>query len=192
MSHLGRWLSAQVDGELDGVERDRVLNHLAGCDACRQEASALRALKRRMIALGESVSDAAIAGRLIERARSEPYRVGLSAGQTSWSAFPAMVGFWSRPPWVRPSWTGWRIASGSAGAAVLAIGALAFMLGGGHVQRPVPGVTPAVDVYWTKHIYDTGELPGAGAPRSQSSPATYAPGTVSPNFAKRLPRPSSP
>ena len=48
MSHLGRWLSALVDGELDGVERDRVLNHVAGCDACRQEANAMRALKRHL------------------------------------------------------------------------------------------------------------------------------------------------
>ncbi len=62
MTHLGRWLSAQVDGELDGIERDRVLNHLAGCDACREEAVALRVLKRRMVALGEAGADSAIAG----------------------------------------------------------------------------------------------------------------------------------
>ena len=71
MSHLGRWLSALVDEELDGAERDRVLNHLARCAPCRQEANALRALKRRMIALGEDAADSAIVGRLMELVRSD-------------------------------------------------------------------------------------------------------------------------
>ena len=42
MSHLGHRLSALIDGELDGMERDRVLVHLAGCDSCREDAVALR------------------------------------------------------------------------------------------------------------------------------------------------------
>ena len=57
MSHLGLWLSALVDGELDGIERDRVLNHVAGCDMCRTEANAMRALKRRLTALGETCAE---------------------------------------------------------------------------------------------------------------------------------------
>ena len=47
MNHLGRWLTALVDGELDLQERDRVLNHLAGCQPCLREANAMRALKRQ-------------------------------------------------------------------------------------------------------------------------------------------------
>ena len=71
MSHLGRWLSAQVDGELAGIERDRVLNHIAGCNACREEANTIRALKRRMTELGDSAAEESIAGRLIELGRSD-------------------------------------------------------------------------------------------------------------------------
>ncbi|HXF18933.1 MAG TPA: zf-HC2 domain-containing protein, partial [Streptosporangiaceae bacterium] len=58
MSHLGQRLSALIDGELGDAERDRVLAHLARCDACRQDAIALRALKQRMHSLGEAMVDA--------------------------------------------------------------------------------------------------------------------------------------
>jgi len=65
MSHLGQRLSALIDGELDGDERDRVLVHLARCEPCRDEAIALRTLKRRMNALGEAAADSALTRRLM-------------------------------------------------------------------------------------------------------------------------------
>ena len=52
MTHLGQRLSALIDGELDGSERERVLVHLAKCGSCRDEVAALRMLKRRMNAPG--------------------------------------------------------------------------------------------------------------------------------------------
>jgi hypothetical protein len=169
MGHLGLYLSAQIDGELDGVERDRVLNHIAGCDACRQEANALRALKRRMTAFGDSSGDAAIAGRLMELARSDTDRFTATA-RSRWQPPLGQHGFGSRP-----SWFSWRVATGSAGSALLVIGVIAFMLGGTQPDLPVPKVTPAVDAYWTQHSYDTGYLStsGLGSARSQSvTPAT--------------------
>ena len=68
MSHLGQRISALIDGELSDSERDRVLTHIAGCDDCRQEAVALRALKQRMHSLGEAMVDAALTGRLMAMA----------------------------------------------------------------------------------------------------------------------------
>lgn len=177
MSHLGRWLSAQIDGELDGIERDRVLNHIAGCDACRSEANALRALKRRMTALGDTASNTAIAGKLIELARSDG-AMAIPAGRPPWTAARAPA-----VPALRQPWLTWRIATCSAGSALLAIGVIAFMLGGGGIpqSRPVPRVTPAVDAYWTEHIFDTGELPGTPAGLSQSSrQAGSSPGVLAP------------
>lgn len=172
MSHLGRWLSAQVDGELDGIERDRVLNHLAGCDACRREANALRALKRRMTALGDSAADTTIAGRVIERAKSEPDLVADLPRGPRWSPrFASELGARSsRPRQARPrqAWPVWRIATGGAGSGLVAVALLAFMLGGGQGAHPTPKVSPAVDRYWKQHILDTGQKPVTGAVLIQS------------------------
>lgn len=168
MSHLGRWLSAQVDGELDGIERDRVLNHLAGCEACRHEANALRALKRRMTALGESAADTAIAGRLIERAKSEPELVPDLPPAGQWELPPSIPDLRSPSSRRRQDWPGWRIATGAAGAGLVAVGLLAFLLGGGQGAHPIPKVSPAVDSYWTQHSFDTGQKPATGAVLIQS------------------------
>ena len=66
MSHLGDQLSALVDGELDGAERDRAHAHLASCEQCRAEAAELRALKRKLRTLGTGApAEAAMTRRLI-------------------------------------------------------------------------------------------------------------------------------
>lgn len=169
MSHLGRWLSALVDGELYEAERDRVLNHLAGCEPCRLEANALRALKRRMTALGDTSASSAITGRLIEIARSDEDLLARrphlsSAAQHAFPATGSALG-------MRQARPGWMLAAGTAGMALAAIGAAAFMLGG--VQSaPAPRITPAVDTYWPQHDYDIGQAPAAtsGAARRTASP----------------------
>jgi anti-sigma factor RsiW len=65
VSHLGRRLSALIDGELGDAERDQVHAHLVGCEECRTEAAALRTLKRRVRGLGETPADGALTSRLI-------------------------------------------------------------------------------------------------------------------------------
>ena len=66
MSHLGDRLSALVDGELDGAERDRAHAHLAGCEQCRAEAAELRALKQKLRELmTRAPAEAAMTSRLI-------------------------------------------------------------------------------------------------------------------------------
>lgn len=50
-------LTALTDGALDHAERDRVLAHLAGCDACRAEVEAQRALKTRLARFADATPD---------------------------------------------------------------------------------------------------------------------------------------
>jgi hypothetical protein len=193
VSHLGRWLSALVDGELAGEERDRVLNHIAGCEACRQETNAMRALKRRLTALGETSADSTIAGRLIELGRSDEV---VPANPVNGSLLPSrssQLALADRGP--RQIRQGLRMAAGSAGSALLAIGIFAFVLGNTNSQPPAPKVTPSVDSYLLQHAYDAGEAPAGSGPvtgAAQTSPgpqgsAAAAPGLPSrEQFSRRL------
>lgn len=173
MSHLGQRLSALIDGELDGEGRDRVLVHLAKCEPCRAEAVALRTLKRRMNALGETEADSALTGRLMGLA-------GLSAGLdgrggvplTPWSAVTASAHPAGRVGWpdARPSWY---LLGGAVTVFLAGLGTAAFMAGGSpQLPEPEPHVTPAVDVYMLQHDMVTGEVPAAQPSPSISQKST--------------------
>ena len=162
MSHLGQRISALIDGELSDSERDRVLAHIAGCDECREEAVALRALKQRMHSLGEAMVDAALTGRLLAMAMPPDGR--------PWTA---------RAPWrPRGAFPAARMLTvGLLASTVAGLGAAAFFVGG-EQQVPGPKVTPAVDTFLVQHAIVTGDLPvapltggTAGAPGS-TAPAT--------------------
>jgi hypothetical protein len=162
MSHLGQRISALIDGELSDAERDRVLAHIAGCDECRQEAVALRALKRRMHSLGEAMVDAALTGRLMAMAMPSDGR--------PWTA---------RAPWrTRGAFPAARmLTAGLLASTVAGLGAAAFFAGG-EQQAPGPKVTPAVDTFLVQHAIVTGDLPvtslAGGAASTPSSPAPAA------------------
>jgi hypothetical protein len=161
VSHLGQRISALIDGELTDAERDRVLTHLAGCDECRQEAVALRALKQRMHSLGEAMVDAALTGRLM--AMSAP---GEDSGWPGRAAWRSKTGF----PATR------LLTAGLLASAMTGLGATAFFAGGA-AQTPGPKVTPAVDTFLVQHAVVTGDMPVAPAawaagPAAQASPAS--------------------
>jgi anti-sigma factor RsiW len=151
VSHLGHRLSALIDGELDGDERDRVLVHLARCDLCRGEAVALRTLKRRMNALGEAAADAALTRRLMGLAQP---------GQPQTGPWPVLAGGSTAQAHreLRPAWY---ITFGAAAAVLVGVGAAAFLAGGG-ADQPAPQVTPAVDTYVMQHDLTTGMVPASG------------------------------
>ena len=157
MSHLGRRLSALIDGELNEAEQDRVLTHLASCEPCRLEANALRTLKRRMNSLGGDPADdgdPALTHRLMSLASasfafSEP---GRDAGWPWPAAFPVAA---AGPRELRPGRTA---VAGAVAFLVVGLGAAAFAAGGGDGQ-PGPQITPSVDVFMMQHEITTGEVP---------------------------------
>jgi anti-sigma factor RsiW len=162
MTHLGQRLSALVDGELDCDERDRVLGHLARCSWCRDEAAALRTLKRRMNALGETAAGAALTGRLM----------GLSSEDGVW-------------PQTRDGWRSTEsgapadarnvakyLLAGSFAVFLAGLGTAAFIAGGDpQAQAPAPKVTPSVDVFMLEHDGMNGLYLG-GLPQSKAGPAS--------------------
>ncbi len=174
MSHLGQRLSALIDGELDGAERDRVLVHLARCEPCRGEAVALRMLKRRMNALGETAADSTLTFRLMGLAQpADPsLRPGGMFPATPWPGMafsahaPGRGGYEVRP--------GWYVAAGSVGVFLAGLATAAFMAGGAQ-QLPAPRVTPAVDMYMVQHDIDTGVVPAVPARFSTPAPKTAIP-----------------
>lgn len=175
MSHLGQRISALIDGELSDTERDRVLTHIAGCDECRQEAVALRALKHRMHSLGEAMVDAALTGRLMAMAMPPDGR--------PWTA---------RPPWrPRAAFPAARmLTAGILASTVAGLGAAAFFAGG-EPQAPGPKVTPAVDTFLVQHAIVTGDLPVTPASGTAGGAAAAVP-AAGPSRAAASASPSGP
>jgi anti-sigma factor RsiW len=178
MSHLGDRISALIDGELTGAELDRASAHLASCDRCRSEATALRALKRELRALGGSTqaeAEAATVRRLIAATGPggplpprRPHGRGRSGGPRRgrpdrWrGARPARL---PRKP--RRAYA----VAGVLSIAVVSLGAAAFSVGGGSGE-PEPKVTPNMQIYTIEHAITTGDVPipdpsGSGAASSQ-------------------------
>jgi anti-sigma factor RsiW len=178
MSHLGQRLSALIDGELDHDERDRVLGHLARCGWCRDEAAALRTLKRRMNALGEAAAGSGLTGRLM----------GLSSSQGG--VWPEAVSGW--PPAERagrPESRAGRYFLASSVAILLAgLGTAAFIAGGDpQGQAPTPAVTPSVDVLMLEHEVNGLYLNGLMQPNvNRAVPPRTEPGSGQ-NRSRQLP-----
>jgi anti-sigma factor RsiW len=176
MSHLGDRLSALVDGELDGAERDRAHAHLASCQQCRAEVAELRALKRKLGSLMHGApAEAAVTRRLIAMTgpggplppRRRPLRLvpdpQPSAGRET--RRPARSGA-GRP--VRRRY----LLLGTV-SIVVGLGTAAFTAGGGGQAAPGPRITPPVQMYSVEHAIITGGVPFAG-PSAKASAAASA------------------
>ena len=150
MTHLGRNLSALVDGELSPAERDRAHAHLAACEQCRAEANALRELKKRTRGLPDAPVGDALTRRLMfigEPGGPVPLR-------RHRGPLPRAV------PFGRPRHRGRYVALGAA-CVVAGLSVTAFSLGGSP-SVPGPRVTPPVEMYSVEHAMTTGEIPFSG------------------------------
>jgi len=72
VTHLGKRISALVDGQLGHDARDRALAHIAHCAACRAGLDEERAIKERLAAAGPAPSPELLAGLLALAERGEP------------------------------------------------------------------------------------------------------------------------
>jgi anti-sigma factor RsiW len=185
MSHLGDRLSALVDGELDGAERDRAHAHLASCEQCRTEAAELRVLKQKLSTLMTGApAEAAMTKRLIAMTGPggpmPPRRGLLRAAPGSRRAATRA----SRRPGVRGPRSARRRRYLMLGTVslVVGLGTAAFSAGGGGEAVPGPRITPPVEMYSVEHAITTGQVPFAPPVTSSvaSSPAASSPAASSP------------
>jgi anti-sigma factor RsiW len=179
MSHLGDRLSALVDGELTGAERDRASAHLAGCAQCRAEAAQLRALKQKLRSLVDRApAEAAMTRRLISMTgpggplppRRRLLRVVPGGRLDPGRGFRAST----RPGTRRPRPTRRRYLFLGTVSLVVGLGTAAFSAGGAGQAVPGPKITPPVELYSVQHAILTGEVPFSG-PSSRSASHAFAP-----------------
>jgi anti-sigma factor RsiW len=173
MSHLGDRLSALIDGELDGAERDRAYAHLASCELCRTEAAELRALKKKLSTLVSGApAEAAMTRRLIAMTGPggplPPRRrlLRLAPGPR------AAAGRETRRPGPRGPARRRYLLLGTV-SLVVGLGTAAFTAGGGGAAAPGPRITPPVEMYSVEHAITTGEVPFTG-PSGRPSVGTPA------------------
>jgi anti-sigma factor RsiW len=170
MSHLGDRLSALVDGELDGAERDRAHAHLASCEQCRAEAAELRALKQKLRGLmSRAPAEAAMTRRLI--AMTGPGGPLPPRRRLLRLAPPTANQGTRRPGTVRRRY----LVLGTV-SLVVGLGTAAFTAGGSGDAAPGPRITPPVEMYSVEHAITTGEVPFTG-PSGRASPGTQTPGS---------------
>ena len=184
MSHLGDRLSALVDGELTGAERDRASAHLAGCAQCRAEAAQLRVLKQKLRSLVDGApAEAAMTRRLISMTgpggplppRRRILRVVPGGRPEPGRGFPAST----RPGTLRPRPARRRYLFLGTVSLVVGLGTAAFTAGGGGQAAPGPKITPPVELYSVQHAIITGEVPFSG-PSSRAASHAFAPGYGAP------------
>jgi Putative zinc-finger len=197
VTHLGRRLSALIDGELDPSERERVLIHMTKCGACRDEVAALRMLKRKLNALGEGAAGAGLTGltgRLI--GLSELGLSGTPPGgarprsESAWTAESASdSGLNESDPaerWRFPAHdsrseqrAGRYFLAGSLAIFMAGLGTAAFLAGGeAQPSAPAPPVVPSVDVMVVPHEVMNGPAPVLPEP-SRAVRGLSVPGTSS-------------
>jgi anti-sigma factor RsiW len=171
MSHLGDRLSALVDGELGGAERDRAHAHLAGCEQCRAEAAELRALKQKLRGLmAGAPAEADMTRRLI--AITGPGGPVPPRRRLMRLAPRPLAGRDSRRPGLGRRVRRRNLMLGTA-FLIVGLGTAAFTAGGGVQAVPGPRITPPVEMYSLEHAITTGQVPFAG-PSGKPSPAATA------------------
>lgn len=157
MSHLEDLAAALVDGELSSDERDRALDHLAGCSDCRADVELQRLVKTTLAAQIAPEPSAALLARLHGVPQlTEPttdVRRTPTARRFRISRRPAAGRPVARPATARRAMP--RVLTGSLSFVSAAVG-LALLIGGGEAGT---GVTPPVGSFVVEHAATSDQLP---------------------------------
>jgi hypothetical protein len=184
MSHLGNRLSALVDGELGGAERDRAYAHLAGCEECLAEAAALRELKRQLRSLAaEAPAEAEMTERLMTAAVSAAPTNPVRQHRRRVVPRPARAlrgPGGSSAPRRRMSKRNRRYLVLGTMSIVVGLGTAAFSVGGSGDAGPGPKITPQFELYSEEHAITTGGVPFTGPTADSSVEGSGVPGVPLP------------
>ncbi|TQL01327.1 zf-HC2 domain-containing protein [Cellulomonas sp. SLBN-39] len=149
MTHLGSWISALVDGQLDPAATERALAHVAVCRQCADELEAARAARRALAGADPVQPTEDLTARLLSLGGScrpvppptarDPFAVPLAGHHVRAHALPRVAGTLRGDVVSRRSPV--RLVAGSV-AGVGAVAAMLFVLG----ARPVvqPTTSPAL------------------------------------------------
>ncbi|MEX2290654.1 MAG: zf-HC2 domain-containing protein [Mycobacteriales bacterium] len=151
---LGETAAAFVDGELDHGARERALRHLTHCPGCRAEVDAQRRLKAQLFSLAATPAPAQdLTVRLLALTAAGP-----DSRRPAGPSRPVSLRRAAGPRGTRPAGRRAARRRTAAGSALLALGAVAVVLGGpqGPVTTPVD---PATDSFVVQHVDTTNQVP---------------------------------
>jgi hypothetical protein len=169
VTHLGDRVSALVDGQLPVEAAERAHAHLASCRACRDAVEVERALKSRLVALGEPTLPGDLLARLVSLGGPDgplPPRAGHVPG----SPRPVPVPLRAPEPV--------RVEAGLVGAALAGAGAAGRPLDRHDASRALR--TPAALVRAPGYRLLGGRTLLGVSPAAVAAPAGASPGSLRP------------
>lgn len=135
MSHLHHKVSALIDGELQGVARQRALAHARSCGPCQRELEQTYALKQRLLGLAAAEPPADLFA-VLGSVRSTPLDQAPAGSRVAVATRRALVG---------------------AGSMSLAVVTLAYAVGG--ADQSAVAVSPPVNEFSAEFAGSTGLAP---------------------------------
>ncbi len=161
MTHLGSWVTALADGQLDAATTERALAHVANCDLCAAELSGVRASRRALAGAPEVTPTPELTARLLALSAEVP-PAGARPGRDPVRSSAPLALTGAGPG--RPG-ASWRRGVG-AGAGVVGLVAVAlFSMGDAPVVTPSTHLAEPITVLAGAATFDaaTGRPVAAGA-----------------------------
>lgn len=174
--HLGSWISALADGQLDAAATERALAHVAACQQCADELDAARAARQALLRTADVAPAPDLAERLLALSASIPPSDGDPLRK------PERAARWEVPAQWQSTLTGdlaarrrrrrtqRLVAAGAGGVGVL--GCALFALGQSPVVTPDPSRSAALTLL--AHVGDGADVLSASGETTTSGATEQA------------------